>query len=227
MGKYFIPTDGPEEWKYLLAEPEKHWKTGHSAKALAYCWEEAQGFPKSIARVFSQSQFEHFQQIEFVLGFPEYRTPLPGGRKPSQSDIFLLARSGNKLITIAVEGKVDEPFGQTVSEWQQPDSQGKRDRLGALRRRLGLLSSDLYHIRYQLLHRTASALIEAERFRASCALMLVHSFNQEHKGYDDYEAFLQLFGRSAARNQITFLGEKNEVGLYASWVTGERRYVEI
>ena len=48
MEKFFIPAKSPIDWKQLLAEPEKHWKTGYSAKALAYCWQEAQGFPESV-----------------------------------------------------------------------------------------------------------------------------------------------------------------------------------
>jgi hypothetical protein len=36
------------------------------------------------------------------------------GSKPSQNDIFILARSDTDLVSIAVEGKVDEPFGGMV-----------------------------------------------------------------------------------------------------------------
>jgi hypothetical protein len=35
MSKIFIPANKPEDWKSLLAEPDKHWKTGYSAKTLA------------------------------------------------------------------------------------------------------------------------------------------------------------------------------------------------
>jgi hypothetical protein len=46
--KSYIPTNGPEDWKNLLAQPEKHWRTGHSANALAHCWEDAYGFPERV-----------------------------------------------------------------------------------------------------------------------------------------------------------------------------------
>ena len=36
MAKVFIPTSTPKYWKSLLAEPHKQWRTGYSAKALAY-----------------------------------------------------------------------------------------------------------------------------------------------------------------------------------------------
>ena len=45
MQKIFIPSDGPEDWKKLLAQPDLHWKTGHSACATAYAWEAAEGLP--------------------------------------------------------------------------------------------------------------------------------------------------------------------------------------
>ena len=34
----FVPANKPEDWRVLLAE-EKHWKDGHSAKALADYWQ--------------------------------------------------------------------------------------------------------------------------------------------------------------------------------------------
>jgi len=54
MNKIYIPSDSPDRWKDLLAEPEKQWKVGYSARALAYCWQEADGFPKSIVTTFQQ-----------------------------------------------------------------------------------------------------------------------------------------------------------------------------
>ncbi len=49
-------------------------------------------------------------------------------------------------------------------------------------------------IRYQLLHRAASAIIEAKRFGAPHAIMLVHSFSQTHEWFADYAAFAKLLG---------------------------------
>jgi len=226
MPKFFVPTIGTENWKQFLADPEKQWRTGYSAKALACCWEEAGGFPESVEQVFSQSDLELFKGIKFLLGFPEYEVPLPGGRRPSQSDIFVLAHSQGQLITIAVEGKVAESFGPIISRWKVPDSKGKRSRLDYLCGLLRLSDNSLDSIRYQLLHRTASALIEAERFNASAAMMMVHSFSQEHVWFEDYQAFLNLFGKGGVPNSISHVGERNGVELYLSWVTGEERYLK-
>jgi len=224
--RFFIPTNGAEDWKSLLAEPDKQWRSGYSAKALAYCWEEAQGFPDSVERVFSEARYQPFKGIIPLLVLPEYRVPLPGGARPSQNDIFVLARSDIGLVTITVEGKVKEPFGPTVSEWLKNASPGKLVRLESIQELLGLEDQPLDTIRYQLLHRTASALIEAKWFNALSAVMLVHSFSQDHAWFEDYNEFLRLFDKIGKPDSVTFAGEKDGIDLYFSWVTGEEKYLE-
>ena len=44
------------------------------------------------------------------------------------------------------------------------------------------------NIRYQLLHRTVSALLTARAFHAGTAVMLVHSFSPESRWREDFEA---------------------------------------
>lgn len=128
MNKIFIPTRKPEDWQPFLAEP-KHWKTGYSAKTLAYCWQEANDFPESVRKVFRKSGIELFQNIKLLLAFPEYKVVLPGGARPSQNDIFILAKGNDQLVSIMVEGKVSEPFGDTMAEWRKDNSEGKEKRL--------------------------------------------------------------------------------------------------
>ena len=226
MAKFYIPSKGPELWKEFLAEPKKQWKTGYSAKSLAYCWEEAQGFPKSVQKVFKEYPYDLFHSIEFLLGIPEHQVPLPGGSTASQNDIFVLAKSGDELISIAVEGKVSEPFGPTIAEKKKDQSPGVKKRLKFLCYVLGISGKDIDNIRYQLLHRTASALLEADRFCAKHALMLVHSFSQEHQWFEDYAAFAALYGQDPTPNSIVYAGEVHGKNLYLGWVTGEKEYLE-
>jgi hypothetical protein len=171
MNRIYIPTQGPEHWRRLLADPEKQWRTGYSAKALAYCWEEADGFPAEVALLFSESGIPTFQSIELLLAIPEHQVPLPGGRRPSQNDLFALARGPDGLISIMVEGKVSETFGPTMEKWLIEASPGKRERLEYLRDQIGLDKEFPPHIRYQLIHRTASAVIEGRRFCAKTAVI--------------------------------------------------------
>lgn len=226
MSKFFAPTNKPEDWRALLAEPNKHWKTGYSAKALAYCWEEADDFPRSVKKVFKDSGIELFHDIELLLAFPEYKVPLPGGRRASQNDIFILARGNGQLLSIMVEGKVSEPFGETVADWKLHDRGGKKIRLKFLCDELQFDEDKIDHIRYQLLHRTVSAMIEAKRLNAQNALMLVHSFSQSDEWFDDYCQFLALFGVKGELDSLVFARTLDGINLCFAWVKGDKRYLE-
>lgn len=205
MTKIYVPANSPEDWQKLLADPIKHWRPGYSAMALAYAWMEDQNeFPVSVRSVFASSQFEVFRAIEMLVAFPEHKTPLPGGRRPSQSDVFVLARSMENLVSITVEGKVSEEFDKVVAERKEPPTKGKRLRLQYLCDCLGLNPADVGGIRYQLLHRTVSALIEADKFNASYALMMVHSFSQTDDSFEDFGQFAMLFNVKAEVNSIVY-----------------------
>lgn len=236
MGKFFVngqETAGPEDWQYGLADP-KHWKTGYSAKALAYSWETAKGFPPEVKRVFAASGIEQLCRVVFLEGFVEHETSLPGGATGSHTDILVFAESVMGRITIAVEGKVVEPFDKPVAEWLGDNpSRGKRIRLRFLAQKLGIADLDnreLRHIRYQLLHRTAAALIEAERFNARYAVMLVHSFSQEDEHFEDYRDFLDMLGIAGddvIPNSVTPVGNGGGIDLFLAWVRGNAKFLKV
>jgi hypothetical protein len=167
-----------------------------------------------------------------LLGMPEHQVALPGGGHPSQTDLFVLAKATTgELLSIAVEGKVAEPFGPTVSEWLDADasgpSSGKLERLAFLCPLLRISEDDAQPIRYQLIHRTVSALIEAERFNASMALMLVHSFGGADAGFDDFAAFAKLLGTAAEPNELSRVGTRDGIDLYLGWARGEAEYLSL
>lgn len=227
MSKIFIPTTKPEDWQRLLAEPDKHWRTGYSAKALAYCWQEAQDdFPTSVRRTFRNSGLPLFQNIELLFAFPEYKVPLPppGGR-PSQNDLFVIAKGDGQLISMTVEGKVSEEFGALVSDWRKGASAGKKTRLSFLCNQLALDVNAVLDLRYQLLHRTVSAILEAKKLGARNALMLVHSFSQANEWFKDYAKFASLFGITANPDAVYLAGNIRGIDLYLGWVRGEKKYL--
>ena len=225
---FFMRTSSPEDWKSKLADPNKHWKFGYSARTLAYSWMEAQGFPISVRDVFQKSDYPLFRNIEFLLGIIEHEVPLPGGRHPSQNDIFVLAKSQKNLVSIAVEGKVSESFGKNIAEWFKNESAGKAVRIKFLCETLGLNKDSIQGIRYQLLHRTTSALLEARRFNASTALMLVHSFSQKNDGFHDYSRFAKHLGVMTPQlNTLHFAKRIDNIDLYLAWVTGKKKYLSI
>ncbi len=224
MNKIFIPATYPDDWKQFLAEPEKQWKTGYSARTLAYCWQEANGIPNDVIKVLSQ--IPDFENLETLIIIPEHQVPLPGGTRPSQNDCWVLARTSQDLVSIAIEGKVSEPFGPSIGEWLQDASDGKKQRLSYLCSQLGLDEPLPENIRYQLLHRTASAVIEAKRFNAKHAVMAVHSFSTHLEWLDDYKDFATLFGVKADSDSIVLVGERNNINLYIAWVCGDQQYRE-
>ena len=189
-GQIFIPTDAPEDWQRFLADPEKQWRDGYSAKSTAIHWEKSKGLPSDIDSVLKAAGFLN---SELLLAIPEWKTPLPGGRRESQTDVFALIKSDQGLIASAIEAKVAEPFGPTVGEWLVNASEGKQVRIQFLKKLLGL-SGEIGHLRYQLLHRTASAIIEAQNFDAHAAAMIVQSFHPDALWKEDLTAFAQAIG---------------------------------
>lgn len=228
MSKFFVPANNPEDWKPLLAQPDKHWRSGYSAKTLAYSWQQSNDFPAEVKKVFKNSGIDLFQDIQMLLAFPEYKVSLkPHRSRPSQNDIFILAKGNDQLISMTIEGKVNEPFGELISEWKLNDNGGKVERLEFLSDVLQLDEDKLDHIRYQLLHRTASAAIEAKRFNAQNALMLVHSFSQSDEWFDDYCQFLALFEVKGKLDSLVFAKTLDGIDLYFGWVKGSRKYLEV
>ena len=223
MANIFVPTAGPGDWKGLLADPDKHWARGRSARTLAHCWEDCDGFPPEVGAILEQS--EALRDIEPLLVFPEWKVPLPGGVHPSQNDVWVLAGTRSGLVSIAIEGKVDEPFGQPLEEWKVDASPGKQKRLEFLTTCLGLDSEPPGHIYYQLVHRAASAVIEAERFGAKAAVMLVHSFSPTDQWFQEYREFGRLFGIDAEIGVLGASRARNEIPLYLGWVHGNERYL--
>ena len=182
--------------------------------------------PAEIEAVFTASGLNRFRQIEPLFIVPEYKVPLPGGGHPSQNDVFVLAKDAlGDLLAITVEAKVAESFGPTLDEWDAAASPGKTTRLDAIRAMLGLPGELPGTIRYQLLHRTASAVIEARRFNASSAVMLVHAFGDNPANHADYGAFLALYGQAMQLGQLIRLATLENVTLYTAWITGDPAFL--
>ncbi len=224
MTRIYVPSQGPEDWRWLLANPGLHWKHGASAKALADAWEAANPWPPEIESALTKAGFG---ELELLLAIPEHQTPLPGGARASQTDLLVLARRvAGPQVVLAVEGKVAEPFGgHTIADWvQQSDSQGRKERLAFLLERLGLRDDDeAAGLRYQLLHRAAAAVLEAERFGAPEAAMLVHSFSPTAERHDDYARFARALGAEPDSQTIVSARVPGDVKLYLGWVKGAVR----
>ncbi|PLX40472.1 MAG: hypothetical protein C0605_06395 [Hyphomicrobiales bacterium] len=187
--------------------------------AMARSWEAANGLPKEIQAILGKNS-------ELLLAIPEHKVPLPGGRRESQCDVFALVAIADRIASVAVEGKVNEPFGPTIGDWLIRPTPGRIKRLTTICEMLGGAYPPPPELRYQLFHRTAAALIEAGRFNTDSAAMIVHSFSQEHRWYDDFHAFCSYLGLEGERGKAVPKQLPDGRELILGWATGDRRYIE-
>lgn len=223
MSQILIPANGPDDWSRLLASPE-HWRTGFSARSLAHCWQDAAGgFPPEVRSLMATAPA--LATAELLLAVPEHKVQLPGAGKASQTDLWLLARTESGLASIAVEGKVREAFGPTVGEWLADGGENRAKRLAGLCQLLGIetIPPD---VRYQLVHRTASSVLEAKRFMAAHAAMIVHSFSQSDEWYEDFETFAAALGSVAAKGRLVAIPNHDRPTLHLGWARGAERFLE-
>jgi hypothetical protein len=232
MNKIYRPLTSVEEWRLGLADSEKQWRMGYSARTLAHCWSNATGWPSEIAALWATSSQTDLQASQPLLMLPEHKVKVPGDGFPSQNDLFVLARTRHALSSVMIEGKVDETFGDTIARWRggpefTPNRKLRFDGLCAL---IGLTAVP-DTIRYQLLHRTASAVIEAKNYTAPSAVMIVHSFSRKpiesDPNWNDFAAFVSLYEQTAVPDQLIELGLFEETRLFVAWVRGDLRYLEM
>jgi hypothetical protein len=191
--------------------------------SIAESWEKSRGIPDEIKKIFTQSGVHRFSEFELLFATPEYKVMLEGGQRPSQNDLFAVIKVEDGIMTMTVEWKAREDFGPTLGEWKQKTSvNGAKKRLEMLKKNLNLTEEPSGHIRYQLLHRTASAVIEAKKFHAVCAAMVVQSFAKSTKEnhYEDFQEFVKLF-QPEYNGGLVHLTKVQDIDLYAGWVWTE------
>ena len=228
MKRIFIPTQAASDWQHLLAKPKLHWKKAHSAMTTAACWEAAADrLPDEIAMVLESSNEPGLKDLQLLAAIPEWEVPLPGGERSSFTDVLALARNTLGLVTIAVEAKVDEEFGPTLLSKRTEASSGQNERIEHLQKLLRLKAPLPDAIRYQLLHRTASALITAEAFHANSAVMLVHSLSPTARWREDYLAFCSALGAKPLSDSVCVVPGFERPKLYLAWCAGNKEFLEI
>jgi hypothetical protein len=224
----FIPTESGSDWQRLLAKPDLHWKVGRSAMAAAASWEaNAPALSQDIVGVLDAANDPALTELELLAAIPEWEVALPGGTRNSQTDIMAFTRNDRGLVILAVEAKVDEPFGPTVGEKRKGASKGQQERLAYLEKELGCDKPMDDSIRYQLLHRTVSALLTARSFHASVAVMLVQSFSPESRWREDFDAFAATVSSSQLTPDLYELPSGDGIRLLIGWCRGDEAYLSV
>ncbi len=214
-----VPLLRPEDAISHLGSPT-HWQPGRSAKSVTDLWFSANALPPSIVAALSSDQV--LRDSMLLDAFLERPVDLGDGQRPSQTDLMAIVRHDNGLGVIAVEAKVDETFGPTVDEWladPKGDVPTRKGRLYRLCHMLGLDPANAGSLRYQLIHRTASAVIEAKRYHARDAAMIVQSFCPRRSWFNDFSVFAGALGLSDPQVGI-ISGQKtcDGVALRIGWV---------
>jgi hypothetical protein len=209
-----VPLLKPEDVIPHLGKPT-HWKQGRSAKAVADSWFQANDLPPRIRAMLEQAP--EFKGAELVDAWLERCTDLGDRRgSASQTDLLAVLGVGGDLAVMGVEAKVTESFGPLVSEWIGTGSEGKEDRLQRLCDLLGFDRATVGDLRYQLFHRTAAAIFEARRYRATKAVMMVQSFCENATGLPDFLAFFERMGILGIGKDL--LSEPKQVGDADLWI---------
>jgi len=228
MKRIFVPTVSGTDWQRLLGKPKLHWKSGRSAMSAAACWEESEPqLPREISDVLEASGDKSLTSLEMLVAIPEWEVELPGGDRPSQTDVLAIARNELGLVVLGVEAKVDEPFGPTLGEKKENASEGQLERIAYLESELGCTSALDDSIRYQLLHRTVSAVLTAQAFHASIAVMLVHSFSPDSRWREDFEAFAAAIGGKRVTDDLYEIEHGQSPRLMAGWCKGAEKFLSV
>jgi hypothetical protein len=225
MKRIVVPTESGSDWQRLLAKPALHWKPGRSAMSSAACWEAANGrLPVELQASLEGATDPDLANLELLLAVPEWEVELPGGVTNSHTDVLALARNERGLVAIAVEAKVDEAFGPTLGEKRAAASDGQKARLKHLHEELGLNEELPDSIRYQLLHRTVSAIGTARQFHAHVAVMLVQSFSSAGRWREDFESFSKALGAGTASDSVVEVPDHQAPRLFLGWCAGDQRF---
>lgn len=225
MKRIFVPTQTASDWQRLLAKPLLHWKQGKSAMTAAAAWEAADGqLPPEIQELLNGSDRPELRNLQLLAAIPEWQTPLPGGDRPSCTDILALASNESGLCVLAVEAKVDEDFGPVLAEKRIGASQGQLDRIQYLEGLLGVSRFE-DNIRYQLLHRVASAMLTARQFHARTAVMLIHSFGTRGELKVDFDRFCLALNAPETLGGFRIVGSHTDPTLFLGWCDGSPEFL--
>lgn len=199
---------------YIEVVTARHFKEGHSAFELTHRWKNVGSrMPEPIYSIFQNSGITDVRDIEILQIYVEYPVFLDSLRTPSKNDLMIFCKSTiAPKIVVAVEAKCAETFAERVQTWiRAPDSPNSRKQrklfkapvsiVGRKEKRLAFLNEVLSvtispdsHLRYQLLHRTASAILTARQTFANIAVVLIQAFTQSDSNYADFMEFCKFLG---------------------------------
>lgn len=227
MKRILVPTRSGSDWQPLLAKPKRHWKKGASAMTAAASWESAApSLPPEITERLNSAREASLADLRLLVARPEWEVALPGGETTSNTDILAICTNSAGLCIVAVEAKVHEDFGPLVGGKRSGASSDQLARIAYL--------EELFHVdrfadelRYQLIHRTASALLTARDFHASSAVMVVQAWDAPAARRTDFEAFCRAVSAVQLAPLVFRLPAFAHPQLFVAWCDGDQSFQEI
>ena len=208
------PISGWEEW--TRPKKEYQWACGRSAMELAKAW--FPGGRLSAPAEFMGLLLSHprLQGLKLIRGIPEHVTGLPERGEGRNHDLWLLGRIQSGSVTICVEAKADEPFGNdTVAEYRKAafhrvergESTRVPERIDALLGMIGKPAANWEAVRYQLLTAICGTILQAKLDLSNLAVFVVHEFHTDktradnlQRNSEDFERFLTVIGVTSPSN---------------------------
>ena len=192
--------NGLGDWKTLISP--KYWKPGRSEYSLAEFIidrNRADALQERVAAVLGEP-------VEFEKGVPKYEVSFDEYRNGHVHDLGLFGTVSGKRLFVGVDAKVDEPFGNFVSEeWAAADKvkkggkiTRKPERIRKLCARFGPgVTEGSGDIRYQLLHGVAGTVdADADLFVFYVIVFRTGLYDAEKgkQNHEDYRRFVKRAG---------------------------------
>ena len=214
MSRLLTHTRGLGSWRERLASPDRQWKRGFSAFETAVAWESASasrsGLPLPLETLLRKNGFG---EPVLLLAVAEHKVDLPGGNAASQSDVWAIINTQAGLLSLTVEAKAREAFGDEIlGKWLEAGKselsiENRKIRWNHIR--VNLPAADSYHeVRYQILHRCAASVIEAKRLGSPHAAFVVQAFGEPDTDKPDvnfaaFEMFCTAVRLPAVRGSLS------------------------
>ena len=191
---------GATDWR----SPDTQWERKFSAFETAVSWEGASrsesGLPQPIVALFSNSVFG---VPTILLAIAEHKVPLRRRGGDSQCDVWALLQTEAGGLSLSVEAKAREPFGQGNESLRQWLDAGKTEESKANRRGRSIhveenlpkpTGEGYTQVPFQLLHRCAAAVIEAKRLGLPNAAFVVQAFGCHPESFDAFSRMCSAMG---------------------------------
>jgi hypothetical protein len=196
-----------EDWeKHAPPQEATQWKDGRSARELAKAWFPVPGqmeIPAEFQVLLDSSPMTAGVSLEKAV--PELETRFDDcGGKGHHSDLAVWGKVGLNRVTICVEARTDEEFGPLAGEYvvkRARDKPASRvpERFSLLCEGLMGYQSDVVNrLRYQLFTAVAGTLVEASKYDADIAVLVIHEFlgktKQEliYRNAEDLNSFVSV-----------------------------------